>query len=83
MMLAGEGVWIGSTIGPYSDVMRVGIGLPNTNPGLDGRLIVDWARKAEAGPFTSLGVLDRAAYDSIEPFMTLAAAAAAPPRSGW
>jgi alkanesulfonate monooxygenase SsuD/methylene tetrahydromethanopterin reductase-like flavin-dependent oxidoreductase (luciferase family) len=57
--------------------MRVGVGLPNTNPGLDGRLIVDWARKAESGPFTSLGVLDRAAYDSIEPFVSLAAAAAA------
>jgi alkanesulfonate monooxygenase SsuD/methylene tetrahydromethanopterin reductase-like flavin-dependent oxidoreductase (luciferase family) len=57
--------------------MRVGIGLPNTAPGLDGRLIVDWARKAEAGPFTSLGVLDRPVYDSLEPFTTLAAAAAA------
>jgi alkanesulfonate monooxygenase SsuD/methylene tetrahydromethanopterin reductase-like flavin-dependent oxidoreductase (luciferase family) len=57
--------------------MRVGIGLPNTSPGLDGRLIVDWARKAEAGPFTSLGVLDRIAYDSIDPFAALAGAAAA------
>ena len=38
---------------------------------------MDWARKAEAGPFTSLGVLDRAAYDSIEPFVALAAAAGA------
>lgn len=76
-MLAGEGVWMGSTIGPYSARMRVGVGLPNTNPGIDGRLIVDWARKAEAGPFTSLGVLDRAAYDNIDPFVTLAAAAAA------
>jgi alkanesulfonate monooxygenase SsuD/methylene tetrahydromethanopterin reductase-like flavin-dependent oxidoreductase (luciferase family) len=57
--------------------MRVGIGLPNTSPGLDGRLIVHWARKAEAGPFTSLGVLDRAAYDSIEPFIALSAAGAA------
>ena len=57
--------------------MRVGVGLPTTNPGLDGRIVVDWARKAEAGPFTSLGVLDRAAYDSIDPFAALAAAAAA------
>jgi alkanesulfonate monooxygenase SsuD/methylene tetrahydromethanopterin reductase-like flavin-dependent oxidoreductase (luciferase family) len=57
--------------------MRVGVGLPNTNPGLEGRLIVDWARKAEAGPFTSLGVLDRVAYDSIDPLTTLATAAAA------
>jgi alkanesulfonate monooxygenase SsuD/methylene tetrahydromethanopterin reductase-like flavin-dependent oxidoreductase (luciferase family) len=57
--------------------MRVGVGLPNTNPGLEGRLIVDWARKAEAGPFTSLGVLDRVAYDSIDPLTALATAAAA------
>lgn len=57
--------------------MRVGVGLPNTNPGLEGRLIVDWARKAEAGPFSSLGVLDRVAYDSIDPLATLATAAAA------
>jgi alkanesulfonate monooxygenase SsuD/methylene tetrahydromethanopterin reductase-like flavin-dependent oxidoreductase (luciferase family) len=57
--------------------VRVGVGLPNTNPGVDGRLIVDWARKAESGPFTSLGVLDRTAYDSIDPFAALAAAAAA------
>jgi alkanesulfonate monooxygenase SsuD/methylene tetrahydromethanopterin reductase-like flavin-dependent oxidoreductase (luciferase family) len=57
--------------------MRVGVGLPNTNPGLDGRLIVDWARMAEAGPFSSLGVLDRIAYDSIDPLITLATAAAA------
>jgi alkanesulfonate monooxygenase SsuD/methylene tetrahydromethanopterin reductase-like flavin-dependent oxidoreductase (luciferase family) len=76
-MLAGEGVWIGSTIGPYCALMDVGVGLPNTSPGLEGRLIVDWARKAEAGPFTSLGVLDRIAYDSVDPFAALASAGAA------
>src|SRR5438093_5648164 len=76
-MLAGGGAWLGSTMEPYSPPVRVGVGLPNTNPGLDGRLIVDWARKAEPGPFTSLGVLDRAAFDSIEPFVALAAAAGA------
>jgi alkanesulfonate monooxygenase SsuD/methylene tetrahydromethanopterin reductase-like flavin-dependent oxidoreductase (luciferase family) len=62
--------------------MRVGVGLPNTNPGLDGRFIVEWARKAEAGPFTSLGVLDRVAYDSIEPLSAMAAAGAATSRIG-
>ncbi len=56
--------------------MQVGIGLPNTVPGTDGRLLIEWARRAEAGPFSSLGVLDRLAYDSYEPMMTLAAAAA-------
>ena len=56
--------------------MRVGVGLPTTTPGADGALLVDWARKADAGPFSSLGVLDRLVYDSFDPFASLAAAAA-------
>src|ERR671919_1095934 len=56
--------------------MRVGIGLPNAVPGTEGATLLEWARRAEAGPFTSLGVLDRVAYDSHEPLGTLAAAAA-------
>jgi len=56
--------------------MRVGIGLPNAVPGTDGATLLEWARRAETGPFTSLGVLDRMAYDSHEPLGTLAAAAA-------
>jgi len=56
--------------------MRVGIGLPNTCPGATGRLLVEWARRAEAGPYTSVGVLDRVPYVSHDPLTTLAAAAA-------
>ena len=56
--------------------MRVGVGLPNTIPGASGALVLDWARRADSGPFSSLGVLDRVAYDSLEPFTTLAASAA-------
>lgn len=56
--------------------MQVGIGLPNTVPGTDGRHLIEWARRADAGPFSSLGVLDRLAYDSYDPLTTLAAAAA-------
>jgi alkanesulfonate monooxygenase SsuD/methylene tetrahydromethanopterin reductase-like flavin-dependent oxidoreductase (luciferase family) len=56
--------------------MRVGVGLPTTTPGADGALLVDWARSADAGPFSSLGVLDRLLYDSFDPFASLAAAAA-------
>ena len=56
--------------------MRVGVGLPTTTPGADGALLVEWARKADAGPFSSLGVLDRLLYDSFDPFASLAAAAA-------
>jgi alkanesulfonate monooxygenase SsuD/methylene tetrahydromethanopterin reductase-like flavin-dependent oxidoreductase (luciferase family) len=60
--------------------MRVGVGLPNTISGVDGGLLLDWARRAEAGPFTSLGVLDRIPYDSFDPFTVLTAAAAATSR---
>ncbi len=55
--------------------MRVGIGLPNVVPGADGPALLDWARRAEAAGFTSLGALDRMAYDSYEPITVLAAAA--------
>ncbi len=60
--------------------MRVGIGLPTTTPagdgGRDGTWLVEWARRAEEGPFTSLGVVDRTVYDSYDPLVALAGAAA-------
>jgi alkanesulfonate monooxygenase SsuD/methylene tetrahydromethanopterin reductase-like flavin-dependent oxidoreductase (luciferase family) len=56
--------------------VRVGIGLPNTTPGTDGPLLLEWARRADAAPFSTLAVLDRLVYDSLEPFTALAAAAA-------
>lgn len=62
--------------------MRVGVGLPSTIPGTPGPLIAEWARRAEAGPFSTVAVLDRVAYDSIEPFAALAAAAAVTSRIG-
>ncbi len=55
--------------------MRVGIGLPTTAPGVTSQLLLEWARRAEAGPFSSLGVLDRTAYDSYDCFLSLAAVA--------
>jgi alkanesulfonate monooxygenase SsuD/methylene tetrahydromethanopterin reductase-like flavin-dependent oxidoreductase (luciferase family) len=56
--------------------MEVGVGLPTTTPGADGRCLLEWARRADAGPFASLGVLDRMVYPSVEPFAALSAAAA-------
>ena len=56
--------------------MNIGLGLPTTTAGVTGELLVDWAKRADAGPFTSLGVLDRIAYQNYEPFTALAAAAA-------
>src|SRR4051812_41627841 len=55
--------------------MRVGVGLPTTVPGTDGRLLLEWARRADRGPFSSLGVLERLAYDSYDPLLSLSAAA--------
>jgi len=56
--------------------MRVGVGLPSTIPGTKGQLLIEWACRADEGPFSSLGVLDRLSYDSYEPLISLATAAA-------
>src|SRR3954454_22118960 len=56
--------------------MDIGIGLPNAAPGVDRTGILDWARRAEAAGFSSLGTLDRIAYGNYESFVALAAAAA-------
>jgi alkanesulfonate monooxygenase SsuD/methylene tetrahydromethanopterin reductase-like flavin-dependent oxidoreductase (luciferase family) len=55
--------------------MNVGVGLPSTTVGADGALLLEWARRADAGPFSSLAVLDRVVYEGFEPFASLAAAA--------
>jgi alkanesulfonate monooxygenase SsuD/methylene tetrahydromethanopterin reductase-like flavin-dependent oxidoreductase (luciferase family) len=51
--------------------MQVGVGLPSTIPGAQGQLIIEWACRADEGPFSSLGVLDRLVYDSYDPLITL------------
>lgn len=56
--------------------MQIGIGLPATIPGAPAQLIPEWARRADEGPFSSLGVFDRILYDNYECLTTLAAAAA-------
>ena len=56
--------------------MHIGIGLPTTAKGATSATILDWARRADAGPFASVGVFDRLVYDSFEPLATLAAVAA-------
>lgn len=62
--------------------MKVGIGLPNTIAGLTPELLLDWAKRADEGPFSTLGVFDRLVYDSYEPLTALAAAAAVTNRIG-
>lgn len=56
--------------------MDVGIGLPATVPGVEGRQVTEWARRAERAGFSSLGVIDRVVYPNYEPLIALAAAAA-------
>jgi alkanesulfonate monooxygenase SsuD/methylene tetrahydromethanopterin reductase-like flavin-dependent oxidoreductase (luciferase family) len=56
--------------------MDVGIGLPNAVRGVDRRGTVEWARRAEAAGFSSLGTIDRIVYPNYESLISLAAAAA-------
>ena len=62
--------------------MRIGVGLPNTMLDVPGRLLVDWARRAEARGFSSLATIDRVAYPSYDSLTALTAAAAATERIG-
>jgi alkanesulfonate monooxygenase SsuD/methylene tetrahydromethanopterin reductase-like flavin-dependent oxidoreductase (luciferase family) len=56
--------------------MHIGIGHPATIPGANRQLILDWARRADVGPFSSLGSLDRLVYPNFDALITLTAAAA-------
>ncbi len=56
--------------------MKVGIGLPGAIPGTAPDDLLEWARRADQGPFSTLGIIDRLAYDSYEPMVALGAIAA-------
>ncbi|MFK4106006.1 LLM class flavin-dependent oxidoreductase [Streptomyces sp. NPDC019531] len=56
--------------------MNIGLGLPIEAPDQ----LLTWARRADAGPFSTLGLLDRLVYDNPEPLVTLAALAGATSR---
>nr|WP_280425888.1 LLM class flavin-dependent oxidoreductase [Nocardia carnea] len=56
--------------------MDIGLGLPIADPAV----LLDWARRADAGPFSTLGLLDRLVYDNPEPLVALAALAGATSR---
>lgn len=62
--------------------MDIAIGLPSAVPGTTGEQLVEWARRAEARGFSSLGTIDRIVYDNYEPLTALAAAAAVTERIG-
>ncbi|MFJ8109664.1 LLM class flavin-dependent oxidoreductase [Streptomyces sp. NPDC096132] len=56
--------------------MKIGLGLPIDDPAL----LLTWARRADAGPFSTLGLLDRLVFHNPEPLVTLAALAGATAR---
>ena len=56
--------------------MKVGIGLPVSTP----EVLLDWARAADTGPFSTLGLLDRFVFDNPEPLVTLSVLAGATTR---
>ena len=61
--------------------MHVGIGLPSLSP-VSGTVMLEWAQRADNGPFSSLGMIDRLVGPNYEPLVTLAAAAAITHRIG-
>src|SRR3954447_16707945 len=62
--------------------VKIGIGLPNTVPGTEGGEMRDWAMRAEAAGFSSLGTIDRIVYGNHDPLIALAYAAAVTERIG-
>ncbi|MEV6827016.1 LLM class flavin-dependent oxidoreductase [Amycolatopsis sp. NPDC051102] len=56
--------------------MSLSLGLPVARP----ERLLDWARRADDGPFRSLGLADRLIWDNPEPLVTLAALAGATTR---
>lgn len=62
--------------------MKIGIGLPNTIPGVPGPALVEWAVRAEARGFEFVSTVDRLAYPSYDVLTTLAAVAGATTRIG-
>ncbi|HEV2755164.1 MAG TPA: LLM class flavin-dependent oxidoreductase [Actinomycetota bacterium] len=52
------------------------MGLPNAVPGTLPGALSEWAARADTGPFSSVGVVDRVRYQSFEPLTALALAAA-------
>ncbi len=60
--------------------MEIGVGLPTTVHDVKGSAILAWACRADAGPFFSLGIIDRLVYGNAEPLIALAVAAGATQR---
>ena len=55
--------------------IQIGIGLPTRAHGARGDVLLEWAARADEGPFSSLAVTDRVVFEAQEPLVVLAAAA--------
>ncbi len=56
--------------------MEIGLTLPTMVPGIDRATLLEWSRRIDDGPFSTLAVGERISYPNPEMFVTLAAAAA-------
>lgn len=56
--------------------MRVGMNFPVMVPGLDRGLVLEWARRVDSGPFSSLAAGERITFPNPEMLVTLSVAAA-------
>ena len=59
-----------------SSHVDIGIGLPTTISGVAGTTVLEWARRADAAGFSTLGTIDRVVYGNYDAVPALAAAAA-------
>jgi alkanesulfonate monooxygenase SsuD/methylene tetrahydromethanopterin reductase-like flavin-dependent oxidoreductase (luciferase family) len=56
--------------------MEIGMTLPSMITGLDRETLLEWCRRIDDGPFSTLAIGERIGYPNVEMFTTLAAAAA-------
>ena len=55
--------------------MDIGVILPTGVPDVEGRTVLEWARRADAGPFRTIAAVDRLNYGNLDPMLTLASVA--------
>ena len=56
--------------------MEIGIGLPTQVADVEGKTLIEWAKRAEAAGFVSLGTVGRLVYPNYDDLIALSAAAA-------
>ena len=56
--------------------MEIGIAFPKVIPANKGDLLIEWAKRADEGPFSSLAQIDRLVYGNHDVLVAMAAAAA-------